>query len=65
MNGAQYPILQLMARDYLTIPGGEVSVERLFSGGRDILGIRRHSLGPETFRMLMILKISLDQMLRT
>jgi hAT family C-terminal dimerisation region len=45
-----------MARDYLAIPGASVTVERVFSGGRDILGIRRYSLGPETFRVLMILK---------
>jgi hAT family C-terminal dimerisation region len=45
-----------MAKDYLSIPGTSVTVERVFSGGRDILGIRRYSLGPETFRTLMILK---------
>ncbi|KAK9364575.1 hypothetical protein V1509DRAFT_678595, partial [Lipomyces kononenkoae] len=30
------------ARDYLAIPASEVAVERLFSGGRDLLGLRRH-----------------------
>ena len=45
-----------MARDYLAVAGAEVSVERIFSGGRDTLGIRRYSLGAETFKVLTILK---------
>jgi len=45
-----------MARDYLAIPGASVSVERIFNGGRDVLGIRRWSLGAGTFRVLMLLK---------
>ena len=45
-----------VARDYLAILAGEVDVERLFSAGRDLIGIRRHSLSIETIRALMILK---------
>ena len=45
-----------MARDYLAIPGASVAVERIFSGGRDTLGIRRFRLGPTTFRVLCLLK---------
>jgi hypothetical protein len=45
-----------VARDYLAIPAGEVDVERLFSAGRDLIGIRRYSLSIETIRALMILK---------
>jgi hypothetical protein len=45
-----------MARDYLAIPAGQVDVERLFSAGRDLIGIRRDSLSIETMRVLMILK---------
>ena len=45
-----------VARDYLAIPAGEVDVERLFSTGRDLIGIRRCSLSIETMRALMILK---------
>jgi hypothetical protein len=43
------------ARDYLAIPASEVPVERLFSSGRDILGVRRSSMKGETMRMLMLL----------
>jgi hypothetical protein len=43
------------ARDYLAIPASEVAVERLFSAGRDLLGIRRHSMKADTMRMLMLM----------
>jgi hypothetical protein len=45
-----------IARDYLAIPASEVAVEYLFSGGRDILGLRRHRMNGETMRMLMLLR---------
>jgi hypothetical protein len=44
-----------IARDYLAIPASKVSVERLFSSGRDILSVRRHSMNRETMRILMLL----------
>jgi hypothetical protein len=44
------------ARDLLAVPGSEVDVERLFSGRRDLLGIRRHGLKGETMRILTLLK---------
>jgi hypothetical protein len=50
-----YPRMAAAARDYLAIPASEVSVERLFSSGRDILGVRRSSMKGETMRMLMLL----------
>jgi hypothetical protein len=50
-----YPQMAAAARDYLAIPASEVSVERLFSSGRDILGVRRHSMNGETMRILMLL----------
>jgi hypothetical protein len=43
------------AKDYLSIPVSEVLVERLFNSGRDILGVRRHSMKAETMRILMLL----------
>jgi len=43
------------ARDYLPIPASEVAVERLFNMGRDVLGIRRHSMKADTMRMLMLM----------
>lgn len=33
-----------------------VAVERVFSGGRDTISLRRASLKPETIRVLMLLK---------
>ena len=45
-----------MAKDYVAIPGASVAVERIFSGGRDTLGIRRFRLGPTTIRVLSLLK---------
>jgi hypothetical protein len=44
------------ARALLAVPASEVDVERLFSGGRDLLGIRRYALKGETMRILTLLK---------
>jgi hypothetical protein len=52
----EYPCMAQIARDFLAIPGSEVSVERLFSGGRDLLGLRRYRMNAETMRMLMLLR---------
>lgn len=51
----EYPQMAKAARDYLAIPASEVAVERLFSAGRDLLGIRRHSMKADTMRMLMLM----------
>ena len=45
-----------IARRYIGIPASEVGVERLFSRGRDLLGLRRYALQPGTMKMLTILK---------
>ncbi len=47
------------ARDFLGIPGSEVDVERLFSLGRDILGVRRGAMKIDTFRALILVKDAL------
>lgn len=52
----EYPRIAAAARDYLAIPAAEVSVERLFSRARDLLGLRRHSLNGETMRRLVLLR---------
>jgi hypothetical protein len=44
------------ARDYLVIPAAEVDIERLFSDGRDILGVCRWALQGKTIRALQLLK---------
>jgi hypothetical protein len=52
----EYPLMFAIARDYLPIPGSEVDVERLFNLARQILGLRRISMGTETLRSLILLK---------
>lgn len=44
-----------MAREFLAIPASGVGVERLFNQARDICTYRRHSLKPETLRLLIML----------
>ncbi len=39
-----------------TLPGSAVAVERVFSGGRDTISLRRASLKPDTIRVLMLVK---------
>lgn len=55
-HGHEYPRVAAAARDYLAIPASEVAVERLFNSGRDLLGLRRHSLHGETMRRLVLLR---------
>jgi hypothetical protein len=55
-NKSEYPRMFAIARDYLPIPGAEVDVERLFNTARDILGLRRTSLGANTMRALVLVK---------
>jgi hypothetical protein len=52
----EYPCMAQIARDFLAIPGSEVSVELLFFGGRHILGLRRHRMNGEFMRLLMLLR---------
>jgi hypothetical protein len=47
------------ARDYLAIPASEVLVERLFSAGRDMIGLRRFSLHSNTMQQLSLLRHSI------
>ena len=51
----ELPQMAAAARDFLAIPASEVAVERLFNKGRDLLGIRRHSMKAETTRMLILI----------
>jgi len=53
-NQAEYPCMARAARDYLPIPASEVDMERTFSDGRDILGIRRWRIKGNTFRTLIL-----------
>ena len=56
MHKDEYPRMAAAARDYLAIPAAEVAVERLFSRGRDLLGVRRYSLNAETMRRVVLLR---------
>lgn len=55
LNRSQFPDTAAAAKDYLPIPASEVGVERSFSEGLDVLGIRRHSMNADTMQMLMML----------
>jgi hypothetical protein len=60
-NAFHYKQMAVAARDLLAIPCAEVDVERLFSEGRDIIGIRRMALGADTMRMVMLMKSHFNQ----
>ncbi|KXN82671.1 hypothetical protein AN958_02308, partial [Leucoagaricus sp. SymC.cos] len=53
---AQFPNLSCLAHDLLGIPGSAVAGERVFSGGRDTVFLRRASLKSSTIRSLMLCK---------
>lgn len=55
-NKWDFPLMFDVARDYLGIPAAEADVERLFSEGRDILGVRRWAMQGKTLRALTLLK---------
>ncbi|PTQ46678.1 LOW QUALITY PROTEIN: hypothetical protein MARPO_0010s0077 [Marchantia polymorpha] len=52
----QFLFISAVAKDILSIPGSAVAVERIFNCGRDVIGIRRHSLAPATLSALMFEK---------
>jgi hypothetical protein len=55
-NTLEFPIISRIARDYLAIPLSEIDVERLFSSGRDLIGIQRHYLKAETMKALIFIR---------
>jgi len=63
-NAFQYPAMAKAARALLAVPGSEVDVEQLFSGRRDMLGIRRYALKGETIRILTLLKAYFERQLK-
>jgi len=59
-NAFEFPSMARAARDYLSVPSTEVGVERVFSGARDVLGLRRQSMNADTMRSLVLLKSHYD-----
>jgi hypothetical protein len=55
-NATMYPCLAAMARDYLAIPATGAPVERVFSGGADLVQPKRGSLGEGSVHACMCLK---------
>ena len=53
---AEYPCMAAAARDFLAIPASKVAVERLFSGGREVLEVGKQTISAETLRALMLSK---------
>ena len=52
----EFPRMALVARDYLCIPLSEVDIERLFSMGKNVIGVKRYSMTDSTLHALMMLK---------
>jgi len=49
-----FPVMSQVAQDYLAVPPAEVDVKRLFSTGRDLLGLQRHCMAPETMKAVLL-----------
>jgi hAT family protein len=56
LNAHAYPCLARIARDYLAIPATSAPVERVFSGGADLITKKRGSLSEDTIRDCMCLR---------
>jgi len=59
-NEFNYPDPARAARDLLAIPSAEVDVERLFSEGRDTIGVRRMAMDADTMRIVRLMKSHWD-----
>jgi hypothetical protein len=59
-NAFQFVNVATAAQDLLAVPSAEVDVERLFSEGRDALGVRRMAMEADTMRMIRLLKSHWD-----
>lgn len=55
-NCLAYPRLAEVARDYLAIPATGAPVERVFSGGADMVSPKRGCLAADTIRASLCLK---------
>ena len=55
-HAAKWPLLAKAACDLLPCSASKVNVKQLFSGCCDKIGIQRHSLQPDTVRVLTLLR---------
>ena len=53
---SNFPLSEFIVSTSIYLLGSAVAVERIFSGGRDTISLRRASLKPETIRVLMLVK---------
>jgi hypothetical protein len=56
INSLAYPRLSEMARDYLAVPATGAPVERVFSGGTDMVSPKRGCLAADTIQASLCLK---------
>ncbi|KAK4037713.1 hypothetical protein OUZ56_029742 [Daphnia magna] len=54
LRSSRWPKLSAMAKDLLSIPATSAASERAFSTGKDIFGIARMSLHPETVEAFVV-----------
>ena len=55
-RAAEWPKLTAAVSDLLAVSASEVDGKRLFSGCRDEVGLRRHSLKSDTIHVLTLLR---------
>ncbi|EIW75374.1 hypothetical protein CONPUDRAFT_66256, partial [Coniophora puteana RWD-64-598 SS2] len=55
-HSTEFPVIALMARDFLAIPATSVSVERLFSSSRHVRRDSRSSFKAKTITSVMCAK---------
>jgi len=65
VNAGRFPNLARMARNILTVQGGSVGVERVFSMARDVIPYRSSRLKSSTIRSSMLVKSYENEELRT
>jgi len=56
VNAGRFPNVAQMARDILSVQGGSVGAERVFSMARDVIPYRHSRLKSSTIRSSMVVK---------
>jgi hAT family C-terminal dimerisation region len=55
VNMFAYSLMAQAVQYYFPVPSAKVGIERVFSGGRDVLGLWWQSMSVETMQWLMLL----------